>query len=123
MADRFWDTLHVFIEKCTVTPYNKKRGRRRMRIGKIRHRGLRRFYEDDDPGGLPAASVPRIRNMLAALVFADSIENLKAMPGWRLHQLIGDRRGKWSLTVTGNWRIVFRIEADEVADLDFEDYH
>ena len=94
-----------------------------MRIGKIRHRGLRRFYEDDDPSGLPDASVPRIRNMLAALVFADSIENLKAMPGWRLHQLTGDRRGQWSLTVTGNWRIVFRIEADEVADLDFEDYH
>ncbi len=94
-----------------------------MRIGKIRHGGLRRFYEDDDPSGLPGASVPRIRNMLAALVFADSIENLKAMPGWRLHQLTGDRRGQWSLTVTGNWRIVFRIEADEVADLDFEDYH
>ena len=94
-----------------------------MRIGKVRHRGLRRFYEDDDPSGLPAASVPRIRNMLAALVFADSIENLKAMPGWRLHQLTGERRGQWSLTVTGNWRIVFRIEADEVADLDFEDYH
>ena len=42
-----------------------------MRIGKIRHRGLCRFYEDDDPSRLPAASVPRIRNMLAALVFAD----------------------------------------------------
>lgn len=94
-----------------------------MRIAKIRHRGLRRFYEDDDPTGLPAASVPRIRNMLAALVFADSIENLNAMPGWKLHTLTGDRRGQWSLTVTKNWRIVFRIEGDEVTDLDFEDYH
>ena len=94
-----------------------------MRIGKIRHRDLRRFYEDDDPTGLPAASVPRIRNMLAALVFADRIENLNAMPGWKLHPLTGDRRGQWSLTVTKNWRIVFRIEGDEVTDLDFEDYH
>lgn len=94
-----------------------------MRIAKIRHRGLRRFYEDDDPTGLPAASVPRIRNMLAALVFAARIENLNAMPGWKLHTLTGDRRGQWSLTVTKNWRIVFRIEGDEVTDLDFEDYH
>jgi toxin HigB-1 len=51
--------------------------------------------------------------MLAALVFADSIANLKAMPGWRLHRLTGDRQGQWSLTVTGNWRMVFRIEGDE----------
>ncbi|MGH8565617.1 MAG: type II toxin-antitoxin system RelE/ParE family toxin [Gammaproteobacteria bacterium] len=94
-----------------------------MRIAKIRHRGLRRFYEDDDPSGLPAGSVPRIRNMLAALVFADGIANLKAMPGWRLHQLTGDRRGQWSVAVTGNWRMVFRMDGDEVTDLDFEDYH
>lgn len=94
-----------------------------MRVAKIRHKGLRRFYEDDDPGGLPAAFVPRIRNMLAAMVFADNPGNLKALPGWRLHQLTGDRKGQWSLTVTGNWRIVFRVEGDEITDLDFEDYH
>jgi antitoxin HigA-1 len=45
------------------------------------------------------------------------------MPGWRLHQLTGDRRGQWSLTVTGNWRVVFTIEGDEATDLDFDDYH
>ncbi|MFA6016302.1 MAG: type II toxin-antitoxin system RelE/ParE family toxin [Gallionellaceae bacterium] len=94
-----------------------------MRLGKIRHKGLRRFYEDDDPSGLPAASVPRIRNMIAALVFADDLASLKAFPGWRLHQLTGDRKGQWSLSVTGNWRIVFRIEGDEIRDLDLEDYH
>ncbi|MFH0351743.1 MAG: type II toxin-antitoxin system RelE/ParE family toxin [Chromatiales bacterium] len=94
-----------------------------MRVGKIRHKGLRRFYEEDDPSGLPAASLPRIRNILAALVFTDDIGSLKALPGWRLHQLTGDRKGQWSLSVTGNWRMVFRVEDDEITDLDFEDYH
>lgn len=95
-----------------------------MRIRNIHHKGLRKFFEKDDPTGLPAGSVSRIRNMLSALAFADRLADLQAFPGgWRLHRLTGDRQGEWSLTVTGNWRIVFRVEGDDIVDLDFEDYH
>ena len=47
------------------------------------------------------------------------------VPGWRAHKLIGDRRGVWSLSVTKNWRIAFRIDAveNQIVDLDYEDYH
>lgn len=61
--------------------------------------------------------------MLMALATATSVEKLNGPPGWRLHQLSGDRAGTWSLSVSGNWRLTFRIVGDEVIDLDLEDYH
>lgn len=68
--------------------------------------------------------MPKIAAILSFLQDASDIEALKAVPTWRVHQLTGARRGTWSLTVSRNWRITFRIsEEGEVMDLDFEDYH
>ena len=56
---------------------------------------------------------------------AEDIEQLKAMPLWRIHPLTGSEKGKWSLTVTRNWRLTFRLgkTTREIFDLNFEDYH
>ena len=94
-----------------------------MHIGKFRHKGLRRFYEDDDARGLPAASVRRIRIILSALEFAADLSQLKTMPGWKLHPLKGERRGAYAISVTGNWRLTFHVEGTSVTELNFEDYH
>ena len=45
------------------------------------------------------------------------------LPGYRLHSLKGDRRGYWSVTVTANWRIVFRFEGEDACDVELIDYH
>lgn len=96
-----------------------------MKIGSIRHKGLRRFVERDDPSGLPAAFVEKIRNILSFLQDMERLEELARIPSWRAHQLTGDRKGLWSLTVSRNWRITFRIDEVEleILDLDYEDYH
>lgn len=94
-----------------------------MRIRSVRHKGLKRFLEKNNARGLPGDRVERIRNILTALVLADSLEDLPVLPGWRLHRLTGDRRGIWSISVTGNWRITFEIDDDEIKNLDLEDYH
>jgi toxin HigB-1 len=62
--------------------------------------------------------VKRIRNVLAFLIAASNIESLGAPPGWRVHQLAGDRAGTWSISVSGNWRITFTIERGEITNLD-----
>jgi proteic killer suppression protein len=94
-------------------------------IRNIRHRGLRRFVEKDDASGLPPEFVEKIRNILSFLQEMESVDELKSMVAWKAHQLTGDRKGTWSLTVTRNWRITFRVEEDEQAiiDVDYEDYH
>lgn len=94
-----------------------------MQLRGIRHKGLRNFVEQDDPRGIRPDMVSRIRNILAALITARSIEAIVGPPGWRIHQLAGDRAGTWSISATGNWRITFRIDRDEIWDLDLEDYH
>lgn len=94
-----------------------------MIIRKFRHKGLRLLYEDDDPSGVPAQAIRKITAILAALEFADNLSQVATMPGWKLHPLRGDRKGEYSITVTGNWRVTFRLQGNAVTDVDFEDYH
>ena len=86
------------------------------------HKGLQRLAEEDDVKSLPAHLVPRIRGILAELAAARSGRDM-SLPGYRLHQLKGDRRGYWSVRVSGNWRIIFRFVDGEAADIELIDYH
>jgi proteic killer suppression protein len=94
-----------------------------MNIEGFRHKGLKRLYEDDDPSGLPAASVRKIRNILAALEFATDLSEVATLPGWKLHPLKGTRRGEYAITVTGNWRITFGVSGQSITGVNLEDYH
>jgi proteic killer suppression protein len=94
-----------------------------MAIQDIRHKGLKRLFEDDDARALPANLAGKLRDMLAAIDTASAVEEIALFPGWRLHRLKGNLAGHWSLTVTGNWRLVFRFENGDAFDLDLVDYH
>ena len=89
----------------------------------FRHRGLQRYFEAGDHRNLRADQIKRIRRVLAILDAAASIETLNTMPGMRLHPLKGDLSNFWSISVSGNWRIIFRIEDGDMYDVDFVDYH
>jgi proteic killer suppression protein len=91
-------------------------------IESFRHKGLRRFYEDDDSKLLPPELVGRIREILTALDAAQTLEGL-SRPSFRLHALKGDWKGFWAVTVRANWRIVFHFAAGKASDVDFVDYH
>lgn len=94
-----------------------------MRIVTVRHRGLRRLVEDDDDREIRRDLVRRVRNVLSTLMAAAGMSGVSGPPGWRVHQLSGDRAATWSISVSGNWRITFEVEAGEVRNLDLEDYH
>ena len=89
---------------------------------RIRHKGLRALHEQDDPSRLSAGSVARLRRILFRLQEATDPHSADA-PGFRLHPLKGDRAGQWSVRVSGNWRVVFRFEDEEVVGVDLIDYH
>jgi proteic killer suppression protein len=94
-----------------------------VRIRNIAHKGLRLLYEVGSAKGLSADAVDKLRKMLSFLDAMSDPEQLRALPTWKAHRLAGERRGTWSLHVTRNWRLTFRIEEDEIVELDFEDYH
>ena len=91
-------------------------------IRSIRHRGLKRLFEHDDRSRLRPDLVDKIARILTRLNAAGTIDDMN-VPGFGLHRLSGDRRGFWSVTVSRNWRIVFRFEESDAFDVDFIDYH
>ena len=94
-----------------------------MKVRSLAHKGLRRLYEDNSSKGVSADTVDKLRKMLAFLDAMQSPDELRALPTWNAHILTGDRKGTWSLHVTRNRRMTFRIEDDEIIDLNLEDYH
>ena len=91
-------------------------------IESFAHKGLKRFYEDQDERKLPPDMLERIVILLAALDEAKVVEDLDR-PSFRLHKLRGDLVGYWAITVRANWRIVFRFEDGNASNVDFLDYH
>ena len=96
-----------------------------VRIRNFAHKGLRTLYAENSAKGVPPDSADKLRKMLAFLDAMQDPEELRALPSWKPHTLTGDRKGTWSLTVTRNRRLTFRIHtADhEIYDLNLEDYH
>lgn len=96
-----------------------------MKIRNVVHKGLRRLIEDDDASGVQPAVADKLRRIVSFLQDMAREDELRTVPSWKAHLLTGDRKGTWSLFVTKNWRITFRIDHDEIEiiDLDYDDYH
>ncbi|MBZ4185766.1 type II toxin-antitoxin system RelE/ParE family toxin [Thermomonas sp. RSS23] len=91
-------------------------------IKTFRHKGLRRLYETGITSGVQANHAKRLRLQLTALDTAQAIEDMD-IPGFRLHPLKGEMRGRWSITVNGNWRITFEFQDGNAYVLDYEECH
>ena len=96
-----------------------------MHLTRFRHKGLRQLHADDNAKGVQPAMADKLRKLLFALETADDLDQMSRFPGWKLHPLKGDLKGFWSLTVTGNWRLIFRYDEEEntASDIDLIDYH
>lgn len=96
-----------------------------MHIRSFVHKGLKQLYLEDKARGVPPGAVDKLRKMLAFLSDMEEPHELDSLPTWKAHGLAGDRKGTWSLHVTRNLRLTFRIDAaeGEIYDLNLEDYH
>ena len=91
-------------------------------IRSVKHRGLKRLYEQGTARGIDPQHIAKIRRILFHLDTASEIRDLDA-PGYGLHPLKGTRRGQWAVSVSGNWRITFRFQGGDCFDVDYVDYH
>jgi len=87
-----------------------------------RHKGLKKFAETGTKAGIQPKHSERLRRLLAALNVASRAEDMNA-PGNNLHALKGDLEGHWSVSVSGNWRLTFLFEGEDVTLVDYQDYH
>lgn len=91
-------------------------------IRSFRHKGLKRFSETGSKAGIQPAHAKRIRILLTALDAAKGPSDLNA-PSYRLHPLLGNFGGHWAVSVSGNWRLTFAFEGEDVVLVDYQDYH
>jgi proteic killer suppression protein len=91
-------------------------------IKSFRHNGLRKLFETGSTSGVQASHTNRLRMQLTALDTAQASEDMD-IPGFRLHSLKGQMRGRWAITVNGNWRLTFEFQDGNAYVLDYEDYH
>ena len=86
------------------------------------NRGLRRYYETGSKSGIQTKHAARLRLQLAALDTSRVIDDMD-VPGYRLHPLKGRAKNRWSIWVSGNWRLTFEFRDGNAYVLDYEDYH
>jgi proteic killer suppression protein len=91
-------------------------------IKSFRHKGLEAFFRKGLKAGVQPHHAGKLRIMLTALDYAKKPADMNA-PGWRLHALTGDLKGFFSVTVSANWRLVFRFEGPDAESVDYLDYH
>lgn len=92
-------------------------------IKNFKHKGLKTLYENDDTRGVKQDQIKRLRALLARLDASSTAVDMD-FPGLRLHPLHGELSGFYAVTVSGNWRLIFRFnERGETVDVDLLDYH
>jgi proteic killer suppression protein len=91
-------------------------------IKNFKHKGLRKLFESGVASGIQPKHADRLRQILALLETADSIADMN-LPGLNLHELKGQRKGTYSVNVSGNWRVTFKIVNGDILDVNYEDYH
>lgn len=91
-------------------------------IKSIRHKGLKNLFYKSNPSGVQADHVNRLKNLLALLNAAETVDNM-AFPGSQLHPLKGQLKNHWSVRVSGNWRLTFKFIDGDAYIVDYQDYH
>ncbi len=96
-----------------------------MKIRNFVHKGLKRLYTEGSAKGVPPDTVDKLRKMFVFLDNMEDPDELRTLAAWKAHTLTGDRKGTWSLSVTGNRRLTFIIDSAEreICDVNLEDYH
>lgn len=91
-------------------------------IRSFQHKGLERFHATGDKSGIRPEQARRLARILDRLDASVTAQDMR-LPGYRLHRLSGSRKGTWSVSVSGNWRVTFRFEGQDATEVNYLDYH
>ncbi len=109
-------TFSKSIDTCNVIGYNINM------IKSFKHKGLEKFFKSGSKKGIQSLHAEKLSRILAVLDEMSDLKDISA-PAYRLHQLTGDLKGLWSVTVQANWRITFKFKDENVYIVDYQDYH
>jgi len=110
------EPLRFFVAICIAVRYSLNM------IISFRHKGLELFYKTGSTKGIRADHAKKLNRILDRLDIAETPDDLR-IPAFRLHPLRGDLKGFWSISVSGNWRVIFQFDGSNVELVDYLDYH
>jgi proteic killer suppression protein len=111
-----WTASANELDTCIVTRYNPSV------IKSFRHKGVRSFFRRGTRAGIQGAHAAKLARQLQRLDVARRPQDMN-VPGWKLHPLKGNLKGRWSVWVGGNWRLTFAFDGDDAVLVDYQDYH
>jgi proteic killer suppression protein len=88
----------------------------------FKHKGLELFFSKGSQKAVPTQHGPRIERILDRLDAAREAKDMD-LPGYKFHALKGNRKGEFAVSVSGNWRITFGLDGQDVVNVHLEDYH
>jgi toxin HigB-1 len=91
-------------------------------IKSFRHRGVEKFFRTGSKAGIQPQHAAKLRLQLFALDNAKRPGDVNAL-GWRLHPLTGELKDHWAVWVSGNWRLTFGFDGEDVILVDYQDHH
>jgi len=91
-------------------------------IRSFKHKGLESFFRDGERSGIDPSHSGRLARILDRLDASVTAQDMN-LPGFKLHELKGREKGLWAVSVSGNWRVVFRFEGNDAVQVDYLDYH
>jgi len=91
-------------------------------IGSFKHRGLKALYDGRTAKRVAPGHLDKLRDILAILDRSRRPQDMD-LPGFRLHPLKGELKGHYAVSVSGNWRVIFRFKDGHAVDVDYVDYH
>ena len=91
-------------------------------IKNFRHRGVEQFFLNGSKAGIQPHHAAKLARLLKHLDRSKAPEDMN-IPGWRLHPLVGNLNGHWSVWVNGHWRLTFAFENEDAVLVDYQDYH
>ena len=91
-------------------------------IKSFSHKGLGDFFYDGVKKGIQPKHANKIAAILDRLDAANDIRDMN-YPGSNLHKLTGDKKCRYAVKVSGNWRVFFEFFDGDAYVVDYDDYH
>lgn len=91
-------------------------------IKSFKHKGLEKLFTKGVVSKLNPEHIERMRLILLVIHRAKVLDDVNFI-GSNLHELKGERKGIYSVTVRANWRITFEFKDGDAYILNYEDYH
>jgi toxin HigB-1 len=91
-------------------------------IKSFKHKGLEQFFNTGTKKGIQPDHASKLERILDRLAAAKKSKDMN-LPGYKLHELSGNKTGIWAVSVSGNWRVTFKFEGEDAIVVDYIDYH